>query len=719
MKKECFELTGFRQQLRRSRMGNRDFILQDLLAHDRWIRALARNLVKDEDAADDLAQEAWVEALEKPPRKGGRLSSWLGGLIRNLSATHQRVEVSRRKREQAVAKPESFPSVAEMRERQKLATRVAEAVFSLEEPYRSAILYRYFENQPPREIAARLDITVAAVESRLRRGLQKLRARLDRDFGDRKTWSAALLPLTIPTAVEAAAATATSAITGALVMTTKGKLLAIVTVVAVVGGAILIGRSLTGDKKTDRHVQRPDPTRDQSNPRKHASVDVDQESIANQADPKPSTPVRPPEKVSSVLPGAQELSITGTVFGVLGLPMEGVAVRATSEEYGIRVWKSLSDRQGRYRVTGLPPGEFTVSAGDNPFDPLVDDEYPAHEWHGNRIQWIGDLSTLKRGGAGSPIPYPNLRHKIRAGSSGVDISLRFPASVAGTVIDAASGAPVTRMGFRIKGKSGRLEVVIEDPKGRFLIAFPEALDFHLTAGAKGYVESAPESVSLQQGEFKQGLVFRLVKGGALCGKVRHVTGKKIRWARIVAFDQKTGDYLGHFHGFLPEDGSFKIEGLPTSQIRIRVTAEPECPPTFFDDISTVLGGNVFQDFVLMDGGTLDLTVQNPIGRGVEGILVIIKDPKRGPVTNEGMSGDCFSRFWEDFLYESPALFIGPDLLHTDTRGKIRYELLPGRYKVMFYADGKLCGDTWIEIAEGVTTSKIVVLDVSSINPKKE
>jgi hypothetical protein len=114
-----------------------------------------------------------------------------------------------------------------MRERQQLASRVAEAVFSLEEPYRSAILYRYFENQPRREIAARLDISVAAVESRLRRGLQQLRARLDREFGDRRSWCAALLPLAGQATTGAGAATGTtsaSILTGALVMSTKIKI---------------------------------------------------------------------------------------------------------------------------------------------------------------------------------------------------------------------------------------------------------------------------------------------------------------------------------------------------------------------------------------------------------------------------------------------------------------------------------------------------------------
>jgi len=178
-------------------MKNPDFTLQDLLAHDRWIRALARQLVRDEHAAEDIAQEAWAEVLEKPPRNVGRLRSWLGGVIRNLGAMRQQSDNSRRMREQSVAKSEAFPSVTEMRKRQHLSARVAEAVFSLDEPYRTSILYRYFENRAPRDIAKRLEVTVPAVESRLRRGLQKLRARLDRDFDDRKTWCAALAPLIV------------------------------------------------------------------------------------------------------------------------------------------------------------------------------------------------------------------------------------------------------------------------------------------------------------------------------------------------------------------------------------------------------------------------------------------------------------------------------------------------------------------------------------------
>ena len=208
-------------------MNNPDFLLKNLLANDAWIRALARRLVADEHAADDLVQDAWIAAITKPHRKSIPLRSWLGRVVRNLGAMRHRSDANRRLREQAAAKPEVLPSVEELREREKARYRVAMNVLSLEEPYRSTVLYRYFENLPPREIAARLEVSVSAVHERLRRGLQKLRARLDRDFGDRRTWSIALMPLISQAPFQGAAvgsAASASILTGALIMSTKVKI---------------------------------------------------------------------------------------------------------------------------------------------------------------------------------------------------------------------------------------------------------------------------------------------------------------------------------------------------------------------------------------------------------------------------------------------------------------------------------------------------------------
>ena len=40
-----------------------EVVLEDLIATDAWIRALARGLVVDNEEAKDVAQDAWVRAL--------------------------------------------------------------------------------------------------------------------------------------------------------------------------------------------------------------------------------------------------------------------------------------------------------------------------------------------------------------------------------------------------------------------------------------------------------------------------------------------------------------------------------------------------------------------------------------------------------------------------------------------------------------------------------
>jgi hypothetical protein len=83
-------------------------------------------------------------------------------------------------------------------ERLELQSLLLEAVRGLEEPYRTAVVRRYFDGLPPRAIAAREGLPVKTVNTHLERGLQKLRGRLDARFGgDRRAWLEALMPLAV------------------------------------------------------------------------------------------------------------------------------------------------------------------------------------------------------------------------------------------------------------------------------------------------------------------------------------------------------------------------------------------------------------------------------------------------------------------------------------------------------------------------------------------
>ncbi|MCK6481628.1 MAG: RNA polymerase subunit sigma, partial [Planctomycetes bacterium] len=53
-----------------------------LLSQREWVRSLARRLTADDAAADDLAQEAWVDALRSPPARDAGIRGWFATLLR-------------------------------------------------------------------------------------------------------------------------------------------------------------------------------------------------------------------------------------------------------------------------------------------------------------------------------------------------------------------------------------------------------------------------------------------------------------------------------------------------------------------------------------------------------------------------------------------------------------------------------------------------------------
>ena len=150
------------------------------MAHEPGVRALARRLLDDLDQSEDVVQETWLAALRNrgPLKDPG---AWLRGVVRHLALRVRRGEGRRAVREAAAAKREGLPSVASIVEREATRRRVLGAVLELDEPYRSAILLRYFENLPPRDLARRLGVPVETVRTRLKRGITRMRRGLERE----------------------------------------------------------------------------------------------------------------------------------------------------------------------------------------------------------------------------------------------------------------------------------------------------------------------------------------------------------------------------------------------------------------------------------------------------------------------------------------------------------------------------------------------------------
>lgn len=174
---------------------------EELLAHADWVRALARSLVRDPEAADELVQETWLGALSSPPRAGATVRAWLARVTRNALRKEARGGGRRRAREEAAARPEAQGGAAEAVERLAAQQDVVRAVLALAEPQRSAIVLRYYEGRTAAEIAAleRAEgraVGEDAIRQRLHRARESLRAELaGRWGGERGAWSPALLAL--------------------------------------------------------------------------------------------------------------------------------------------------------------------------------------------------------------------------------------------------------------------------------------------------------------------------------------------------------------------------------------------------------------------------------------------------------------------------------------------------------------------------------------------
>ena len=219
---------------------------QTLLAHSQFVRALARQLVRDENRAEDVVQDTWLAALKRPPRSLRGLRSWLRTTVRNFVSLSARSERRRGQRERVAARPEALPATDALVQRMDLQQRMMAAVLSLDEPHRSVLLHRFFENLPPTKVAERLGLPLETMRSRLNRALELLRHRLKRESAsDNRRFMAALVLLAESPASGLAMASARAAASlapGVALMSVKTKI--VITAVLVIAASVASSRLL-------------------------------------------------------------------------------------------------------------------------------------------------------------------------------------------------------------------------------------------------------------------------------------------------------------------------------------------------------------------------------------------------------------------------------------------------------------------------------------------
>ncbi len=307
--------------------------VETLLQHADFVRGLARNLLGSHPAAEDVAQDAFAAALERRPRSA---RSWFGRVVRNrVASVHRRDGARRRWLGRQTAG--SAPDVSEILSREETRRRVVAALLALPEMYREPLVLRFYEDLPPRRIAARLELPVETVRTRIRRGLERLRTALDESFGERRAWQAALLPLVRSGAVPASTLAWIAA-----------------------GAAACIAVALLTWSGVFR-TSEPDPT---SLLRAEADAkDTPVPTLAGRAVPEPA-PVEPVAQPTRAWSVRGRVRWTETRTPAAGVQIEAwrVSGRAPRERLG----RSTTDAEGRYEIpihalAELGAGEIAVS----------------------------------------------------------------------------------------------------------------------------------------------------------------------------------------------------------------------------------------------------------------------------------------------------------------------------------------------------------------------
>jgi RNA polymerase sigma factor (sigma-70 family) len=390
--------------------------MESLLQHREWVRRVARALVSDENLADDLEQEVWLDALQRPPRSSESPRGWLATALRHNLVDLRRSEAGRRRREESRARPEAQGPgdvVAEAEGHRRLVV----AVMDLPEPWRTTLLHRYFQDLPLAEAARREGAPLETVRTRVRRGLAILRERLDAEQGgDRGAWVTALLPLTAGgaaakgTGAMAGAGASTALKWGGLLVQTLSKIAVAAGVVAV-GGVLLwaLSRGPVGPSAVEEaRIARPAAARPAEIPPGTAPAPRSAPPATAPAPPAaPSSGAAAPVKdVPAAVPAVAEATpaavappspapaparaFQGEVSGRVLLlsdrspvggatvvlqrkwnPAEAVPKEAVPKEAAPREEPQtlVTDASGAFRFQSVPPGTFEVRASFQGFAP--------------------------------------------------------------------------------------------------------------------------------------------------------------------------------------------------------------------------------------------------------------------------------------------------------------------------------------------------------------
>jgi RNA polymerase sigma factor (sigma-70 family) len=150
--------------------------------YERAALSVAYATLGDASAAGDVTQESFLRAWQRLDelKEPARFGAWLTRIVRNLAA-----DQIRRRPFQQLESTEALESIDPSRadptaelDKAEMRGRIDEALATLDETTRSAVVLRYYDGLPSKRIGEMLNLSPAAVDMRLSRARAELREKL-------------------------------------------------------------------------------------------------------------------------------------------------------------------------------------------------------------------------------------------------------------------------------------------------------------------------------------------------------------------------------------------------------------------------------------------------------------------------------------------------------------------------------------------------------------
>ncbi len=609
---------------------------EELVEHTDWLTQLARALVGDAHA-QDVVQETYEVALAQPPKKAGALRPWLGGVARNLARMTTRGRVRRERREDAVSlETNDVPTPEQLVERAQAHQQVARIVLELPEPLRATLLLRFFEGMSAADIARAQGVPAATVRGRIKDALDRVRATLDQQHGDRRRWVALVAPL--PLAADLAAAT----VTGGLLVKSGKIVVALIVVIAAVLGTRWLGWWGGGGDKPGTGSAVVDPGSNKP------VIKPPTATVATRGAPmREQLPVFDDDPKGT-------LRLEGQVIDEKDQPVAGAQVAidahptklATTEQDGSFVFEGLIPRDYRLEATGgdgyagparlrltdkVEPvtlrmkqaGAVEVAVTDGA-KPIANAEIELRStliWKAKtdakgiaQLRGVGSVWAVLAVAATDFAPAAMMLSTSGdpAAPQKVAIVLQRGAAIAGRVVDAA-GKPVAEA--RVVATSASEPFPVVDPrrdgvltKADGTFAFPAVAPgtwrLMATHADHGPATSAPLTVDGTHP--KSNIELALTTGGTVRGKVVDTNGKPVPSAEVRVVARGHVDWRARRQALTNGDGTFAVSGLPLRAMDVvashdsgasaisaaDLTAKSEADVTLTLDVTGEISGTV-------------------------------------------------------------------------------------------------------------------------------